>query len=343
MIVNIINILGEAGSSTPNVYHLMPKSLPSPMLKIALAQIAPVWLDRARTLDKIITYVEKAAAGGAGLVVFGETLLPGYPFWLGHTGGAQFDNELQKDMFAHYATEAVCIEAGMLDPLTSRCKELGIACVVGVLERPLDRGGSSVYCSLIYIDQSGTIQNVHRKLQPTYEERLVWSPGDGHGLRVFELAGFKVGGLNCWENWMPLPRAALYGLGETLHIAIWPGNARNTEVLTPFLAREGRSYCVSVGGLMRPADIPENTPHREAILDGFPDMPANGGSCVAAPDGSWIIEPIVGEETLVFADLDPRQVLRERQNFDPSGHYSRPDVTQLRVNRKRQATVKYED
>lgn len=313
------------------------------MLKLAIAQIAPVWLDRTRTLEKILSYLEKAAAKEAGLVVFGETILPGYPFWLDHTGGARFNNDTQKDIFAHYAKEAVCIEAGHLDPLTAKCKELGIACVIGILERPLDRGGSSVYCSLVYIDPEGVIRNVHRKLQPTYEERLVWSPGDGHGLRVNDLAGFKIGGLNCWENWMPLPRAALYGLGETLHIAIWPGNVRNTEVLTRFLAREGRSYCVSVSGIMRPSDIPEGVPHRELILDGFPDMPADGGSCVANPDGSWLLEPIAAKETLAFVELDPLQVIRERQNFDPSGHYSRPDVTQLTVNRERQRTVKYHD
>ncbi|MFT6000008.1 MAG: nitrilase [Neolewinella sp.] len=312
-------------------------------MKIALAQIAPIWLNRSATLKKIISWVEDAAAGGAELVVFGETILPGYPFWLDGTGGAKFDDDIQKDLFAHYATEAVCIEEGMLDPLCSRCRELGIAVVVGVLERPLDRGGTSVYCSLVYIDAAGVIQNVHRKLQPTYEERLVWSPGDGHGLRTFPIGGFQLGGLNCWENWMPLPRAALYGQGETLHVAIWPGNARNTEVLTRFLAREGRSYCVSVSGIMRPEDVPEGIPHRKLILKTLGEMPANGGSCVAAPDGSWIIEPIVGEEALVFADLDPRQVLRERQNFDPSGHYSRPDVTQLTVNRERQRVVRYRD
>ena len=310
-------------------------------MKIAIAQIAPVWLDRSATLSKIINYVEKAAANDADLVVFGETILPGYPFWLDGTGGARFNDPMQKDMFLHYATEAVCIEEGMLDPLCSRCRELKIAVVAGILERPLDRGGTSVYCSLVYIDKSGTIKNVHRKLQPTYEERLVWSPGDGHGLRTFPLEGFRMGGLNCWENWMPLPRAALYGQGETLHVAIWPGNVRNTEVLTRFLAREGRSYCVSVCGLMRKEDVPESTPYYKEIVKHLGDMPADGGSCLAAPDGSWIIEPIAGKEALVYAEIDPREVLRERQNFDPSGHYSRPDVTQLSVNRERQTVLKF--
>lgn len=310
-------------------------------MKIALAQIAPIWLDRVATTNKIIKYIQEGAAAGARLVVFGETILPGYPFWLADTGGAQFNNDVQKDIWAHYATEAVCIERGDLEPICTVCRDSAVAAVIGVLERPLDRGGSSVYCSFVYIDEQGLVQNVHRKLQPTYEERLVWAPGDGHGLRTFPIGGFQLGGLNCWENWMPLPRAALYGQGETLHIAIWPGNVRNTEILTRFLAREGRSYCVSVCGLMRRSDIPENTPHYDLIAGNMPEMPADGGTCVANPDGSWLVAPIAEEETMVYAELDPKAVLRERQNFDPSGHYSRPDVTQLTVNRERQSVLTF--
>ena len=312
-------------------------------MKIAIAQIAPVWLDRRATIQKILQYVHEGEAAGAGLVVLGETILPGYPFWLDGTGGAQFDNPIQKDIWAHYAEQAVQIERGDLDPITTACRKLKIAVVLGIVERPLDRGGSSLYCSLVYVDPTGIIRNVHRKLQPTYEERLVWAPGDGHGLRTFPLEGFQLGGLNCWENWMPLPRAALYGLGETLHVALWPGNTRNTEVLTRFLAREGRSYCISVSGLMRRADIPQSTPHYDLIASALPDMPADGGSCLAAPDGSWVIEPITGKEAIVYAELDPAAVLRERQNFDPSGHYSRPDVTRLTVDRQRQSVVRYLD
>ena len=315
----------------------------SDSLTVGIAQIAPVWLDRDRTLDKIIDYVNSAVQEGCQLVVFGEALLPGYPFWIELTDGARFNSALQKEIHAHYLHNAVQIEAGHLRRLCDAAAEHQITVVLGCIERALDRGGHSLFAALIYIDLNGVIRSVHRKLMPTYEERLTWSAGDGHGLRVHTLGEFTVGGLNCWENWMPLARAALYGQGEDLHIAIWPGGIHNTRDITRFIALEARSYVVSASGLMRKTDFPLDTPHLEDILAGCPDMLANGGSCIAGPDGEWIIEPMVDEEKLVWATLDHQKVRQERQNFDPAGHYARPDVTQLTLNRQRQNTLKIID
>lgn len=312
---------------------------PEAQSTIALAQIAPHWLDREQTLAKMLTYVERAAAQQCQLIVFGEALLPGYPFWLELTDGARFNSTVQKELFAHYAEQAVQIEAGHLDPLCAMAKKHGIAIVTGTIERPADRGGHSLYCSLVYINAAGTVVNVHRKLMPTYEERLVWSAGDGHGLRTFPFGKFTLGALNCWENWMPLARTALYAQGEDLHLALWPGNRRNTELLTRFLAQEGRSYVVSVSGLFRRSDIPDDFPHSELIRSNAPDFMADGGSCVAAPDGAWLLEPQVGEEGLFVVGIDHARVLEERQNFDPSGHYARPDVLQLVLNTARQGVL----
>ena len=197
-------------------------------LTLGLAQIAPVWLDRAATLAKAGSYVEQAAARGCQLVAFGEGMAPGYPFWVELTDGARFNSPLQKEIFAEYAQQAVQLEAGHLDDLRAIAARRGIAIYLGCIERPADRGGHSLYCSLVFIAADGAIGSVHRKLMPTYEERLVWSPGDGHGLRTHALGAFRVGGLNCWENWMPLARTALYAQGEDLHIAVWPGSRRNT-------------------------------------------------------------------------------------------------------------------
>ena len=309
-------------------------------MKVALAQIAPVWLEKAKTLDKIVHYIERAGKENAGLVVFGEGLLPGYPFWLAHFNGAEFGAEHNKVMHAHYLNNGVCIEKGDLDPVCEAARQSGTAVYLGIIERPEDRGSHSLYCSLVYIDKTGTIGSVHRKLQPTYEERLVWSPGDGNGLRTHSLEAFTVGGLNCWENWMPMPRAALYAQGENLHIAVWPGSPDNTSDITRFIAKESRSFVISVSGLLSKKDIPTGTPYYKDLIKFMPDTPANGGSCIAGPDGSWVLEPVADQEGLFTAELDIREVLKERQNFDPSGHYSRPDVLQMHLNTERQGVLK---
>jgi nitrilase len=274
-------------------------------------------------------------------VCFGETLLPGYPFWLDSTEASRFNDTTQKEIFAHYLKEAVCVEQGDLMSICALAKHLKIAVYLGCAERASDRGGHSIYCSLVYIDSEGIIQSIHRKLMPTYEERLAWSIGDGNGLKVHSLEGFTVGGLNCWENWMPLARTTLYAQGENLHVAVWPGNVRNTIDLTRHIALENRMYVISVSGLMRKTDVGNDIPHHELIKQNASEFLSNGGSCLAAPDGTWIIEPIIEQEIVVTTTIDLNEVRKERQNFDPSGHYSRPDVFRLTVNNERHKLVHF--
>lgn len=312
-------------------------------ITVGLAQISPIWLDRPATLTKIELYVEQAAAQNCDLVCFGEALLPGYPFWVENTDGARFNDSFQKMLFAYYSEQAVDIGNNDLDELRACCKRLSIACYLGTIERAHDRSGHSLYCSLVYIDKNGNIGSCHRKLMPTYEERLVWSIGDGNGLRTHSLEPFTVGGLNCWENWMPLPRSALYAQGEDLHVAAWPGGLHNTEDITKFIAKEARSYVISVSGLCAREDIPDSLPFYDELIEKLPQSMANGGSCVASPTGDWILEPQVGNEGLFIVDLSHRVVRQERQLFDATGHYSRPDVTRLRVNRKRQTIAEFND
>ena len=308
-------------------------------LNVCLAQLTPVWLNREGTLRRVEQAMTEAAGQGAELIVFPEAFCPGYPFWLAYTDGASWENPMNKELHAHYMQQAVCLEAGHLQGLCAWAKRLGIAVYLGIVERPLDRGGHSLYCSLVYIDSGGSIASVHPKLQPTYDERLCWAQGDGHGLQAHDLKGFRLGGLNCWENWMPLARASLYALGTNVHIAVWPGSDYNTREITRFIARESRSYVLSVSSVMRQEDLPEDLPYREVLLKKGPEVYANGGSCVAGPDAQWILEPLCGTAGLVYAELRLDAVYQERQNFDPSGHYSRPDVTRLQVNRERQGIV----
>lgn len=303
-------------------------------LTVALAQIAPVWLDRDRTLAKMFDWAERAADEGAKLVAFGEALAPGYPWWVERTDGARFDDARQKEWFAHYVDQS-CEPDLHFKPLAALAEDRDLTIVFGCMERALDRGGHSLYCSLVTILGNGLIQPTHRKLMPTHEERLVWAQGDGHGLRVHKVQPFTVGALNCWENWMPLPRAALHAQGEDLHVMAWPGSRRNTEDITRFAAREGRSYVLSVSSLMRREDVSDAAPMADELRAALPEVSGDGGSCLANPDGSWLVEPVVGGEQLIFAELDHAFVRRERQNFDISGHYARPELMHLELDGRR--------
>ena len=307
------------------------------LLRVAIAQIAPVWLERDATLDKVADCIEAAAKLGARLVAFGEALVPGYPFWIERTDGARFESGLQKYLYARYAAASVNIARGDLSGISALAAKFEIAVYLGTIEQDPEMRGRSLYCSLVYIDPAGRIGSVHRKLVPTYEERLAWAPGDGNGLVTHQLDAFRVGGLNCWENWLPLARASLYGQGEDLHVAIWPGSERNTRDISQFIAREGRCFVLSVSGLMRRSDIPETVP--EDLIATADETMADGGSCLVAPSGEFVIEPIVNEEIVTVADIDLHDVQRERQTLDVAGHYSRPDILQLQVNRHRQSTV----
>lgn len=311
-------------------------------LKIALAQITPAWFNREGTLEKVCQSITEAAASGCDLVAFGEACVPGYPFWLEYSNVTAFNSPFHKAFHAEYVNQAVCLERGHLNEVCDLVRESTIAVYLGVIERTVYRG-KSIYASLVYINKNGEIGSVHRKLMPTYDERLTWGIGDGHGLRVHEIGAFTVGGLNCWENWMPLARTSLYALGEDLHVAVWPGSIRNTQDITRFIAKEARSYVASVSCLMRNIDLPADMPNIDKIIENAPEYLADGGSCIAGPDGEWVIEPFCKAEKLLIATIDHRAVREERQNFDAVGHYSRPDVLRLKVNRGRHTSATFDD
>ncbi|MCA6074076.1 carbon-nitrogen hydrolase family protein [Fulvivirga sedimenti] len=307
-------------------------------LRTGLAQLAPVLLNKHATTEKMLTFCDRAGRESCDLLIFSEALLPGYPFWIEHTDGARFESDLQKEFFLKYYENAVDIPAGDLTSFCEIAKKYHMAIYLGCIEKPVERG-MSLYCSLVYINQHGEIDSVHRKLVPTYEERLFWSPGDGNGLQTHKLKEFRVGGLNCWENWMPSARMALYGQGEEIHISVWPGSQRNTEQIVPFIAREGRCYSVGVGGIFRKADITSDIPASEQFRSSAGPVIANGGTCVAGPDGKWLLPPQTDIEDLFIVDLSRDEIIKERLNFDPAGHYSRPDVLELRVNKTRQTPL----
>lgn len=309
------------------------------LLKIGLAQFAPVWMNRQKTIEKALSFAEDAAKQNCELVVLGgEACVGGYPYWLELTGGAVFNSKIQKEFFAEYSMNAVNIERGDLNILCDLARDKHIAIYIGIVEKPATRG-ETLYCALVFINQNGEIRSVQRKLVPTYEERLVWGHGDGSGLRVHAINAFTVGGLNCWENWNPLARAALYGQGEDFHVCVFPGGIHNTRDITRFIAEESRSFVCSVSCVMRKEDFPPDTIYLDKISENAPDVLSNGGTCLAAPGGKWIIEPLGTQEKLAVAEIDHKKVREERQNLDIAGHYSRPDILQLSVNRERQKII----
>lgn len=297
-----------------------------------------MFLDTQATLARVLWWIEEAGHRDVQLLAFGETFLPGYPFWLALTDAARFDEPAQKETYRAYLDAAVRIDGPELAKVAEHARRFRVFVVLGVAER----AGTSIYCSAISIDPDLGILPPHRKLIPTYEERLVWAHGDGHGLRTYDVDGARVGSLCCWENWMPQARHALYADGMQVHVALWPGSVRNTEHATRFIALEGRSYVISASSVLRLEDIPESFPLRDRLPRGNRPF-LDGGSAIARPDGRWLEPPLADERTLVVADLDLAAVSRERQNFDPVGHYSRADVFRVEVDRTRRRAAQFRD
>ena len=312
-------------------------------MRVAAAQARSCWLDPTATTKKVLAWLADAAAQEVELVAFPETFLSGYPFWVELTGGARFDDPAQKRAYAAYLEAAVELDGPEVRQIAEAARDLGVFVYLGTTERATGSARGTVFCTLVAIDPQAGVVSAHRKLMPTYEERLVWGTGDGHGLRVHRYAATRVGGLNCWENWMPQARHALYAQGEELHVSVWPGNPRNTADITRFIALEGRVFSLAANGLISLSDVPSDFPlHGELHAAGVTDY-CRGGSAIAGPDGRWVVEPVVGEERLVLADLDLRRVAEERQNFDPTGHYSRADVFTVQVDRRRLEAATFAD
>ncbi len=309
-------------------------------MRVAAAQTAPVWGDPDATTDVVVDWIGRAGEAGVQLVAFGETFLSGYAFWVARTDGARFDAADQKEAYAYYLAAAVDLDGPQLGAVCDAVEASGVFTYLGVTERSASRG--TVYATYVAIHPDAGIVSAHRKLMPTYEERMVWGAGDGHGLRTHEVGGFVVGGLNCWENWVPAVRHALYAQGEDLHVAGWPGSVGLTRDITRFIAREGRCYVLSAGALLSRSAVPDDFPLKERAF-GDDETLYDGGSAVAAPDGSWVVPPVAGEEALVVADVDAGHVRGERQNFDPAGHYFRGDVISVTVDRTRRAPATFHD
>jgi nitrilase len=302
-------------------------------IKVAIVQASPVHLNLKASIDKAIEYISEAAGQGARLIAFGETWLPGYPAWLDYSPKAALWNHAPtKEVFARLRENSLVVGSKDSERLSNAAKDFGVTLVMGINERVTKgEGQGTLYNSILTFDSDGRLINHHRKLVPTYTERLVWGQGDADGLKAVESNGASIGSLVCWEHWMPLTRQALHISGEQIHVAQWPGVHEMLQIASRHYAFEGRTFVLAAGSLMKVSDLPKELP----IVDELKDKPDHfllrGGSAIIAPDGKYIVEPVFDEEKILIADLDLRMIDKEIMSLDVTGHYSRPDLFEFEV------------
>jgi nitrilase len=306
---------------------------------VGAVQAAPVFLDRDATVEKAIALIREAADEGASLVAFPETWIPGYPSWIYHA--AEWDEPRSKRTFARLLANSVQVPSPATEALCAAARDAEVALVVGINERDADFSVGTIYNSLLFVSAEGTILGVHRKLVPTHAERIVWGRGDGSTLHVFDTPLGRIGGLICWEHWMPLTRFAMHAKGEQIHVAAWPDADDVHHLASRHYAFEGRCYVVCVGSYTTAADLPEDFEHADDMGLSGDDALLTGGSGVIGPDGKWISGPVDGRETIVYAELDMARIAEEQQALDSAGHYNRPDVFSLTVDERPRRQVEW--
>ncbi len=303
---------------------------------VAAVQAAPVFLDRDATIDKAAGLIKRAAADGAQLVAFPETFVPTYPDWIWRTrpwtdGPARWYQRL--------VAAAVTIPSPATEVLGRAARQAGSYVSIGVNEL----AGGTLYNTQLWLSPDGEVAAAHRKMMPTGGERLVWGFGDGSRLSVLETPIGRLGGLTCWENYMPLARYALYSEGIDVYVApTWD----NSDMWVPtmrHIGKEGRIHVVGVAFCLRGSDVPGDIPGRDELYGGAEDWLSEGNSCIVGPEGELLAGPLVREEGILIGELDLGRARRLRQQFDPAGHYARPDIFQLQVNRRPAAPVVFAD
>jgi len=307
------------------------------IIRVALIQARPIYYDLAATVAKACALINEAAGQGAQLAAFPETFFPGYPAWLDYAVDyARWDHPPTKQVYARLVANSLAIESPETRLLREAAREQEIVLLLGINERvTAGRGNRSLYNSIVTIDADGAIVNHHRKLRPTYTEQLVWAPGDGAGLGAVDTAVGQVGAMICWEHWMPQARQAMHISNESIHVAMWPAVKESHQIASRHYAFEGRTFVLAVGGIMPVSDFPPELDLPEELRARPDALLLNGGSAVIAPDGEYLVEPVYGEETILYADLDMTRIAEEQMALDVTGGYARDDIFTFEVNRRR--------
>ncbi len=304
---------------------------PHKIVKVAAAQATPVFLDRESTVAKACDLVAKASQNGARLVVFPEAFVAGYPDWVWVVPNSK--SALLNELYAKLLENAISIPDAATEKLCRAAKQAGVYVAIGVHERNSEASNASLYNTLLFINDKGDILGRRRKLMPTGGERLIWAQGDGSTLQVFDTDIGRVGGLICWENYMPLARQAMYDHGTQILAAPTWDKSDNWLLSMRHIAREGGMYIISCCSAMRTQDIPEVYEFRKLYPEGREWVNA-GNSCIVNPKGEIIAGPVSEKEELLYADIDLSLIAAAKRMFDAAGHYARPDVFRFEVNRE---------
>ncbi|OUQ87436.1 nitrilase [Brevibacillus brevis] len=309
-------------------------------VRVAVVQAASVIMDREGSTEKAVSLTLEAGEKGAKIVVFPEAFIPAYP--RGLTFGAKVGSrspEGRKDWF-RYWDNSIVVPSEETDKLGEAARKAGVYLVIGVIERDNENSGGTLYCSVLFFGPDGELLGVHRKLKPTASERLIWGEGDGSTLPVFDTPYGKIGALICWENYMPLARAAMYAKGVQIYIAPTADARDAWQATIRHIALEGRCFVLSSNQYVTKEMYPTDLACYDDLASS-PDEMSRGGSAIVGPLGDYIIEPVFGREEILYADLDIRDIAYSQFDFDVVGHYSRPDVFTLLVNEEKKENVKW--
>jgi nitrilase len=300
--------------------------------RIAAVQACPVYLDLERTLEKACELVREAGAEGADLVVFPEAFVPGYPVWVWFVPPGQ--THPLREAYAELHANSIAIPGPATEVLGAAARAAGVTVAIGVNERNAEASDSTLFNTLLFLGPEGQVLGRHRKMVPTAGERLVWGMGDGSDLEVHELPFGKLAGLICWENYMPLARHALSAWGQQIHVA--PTWDRGEPWLSTMrhVAKESRCVVVGCCTAMRKEDVPDRLAFKQRYLGEVEGWINPGDSVIVDPDGKLVAGPAEQQETILYADLRRDQLVGPRWQLDIAGHYSRPDVFELRVHRR---------
>jgi nitrilase len=308
-------------------------------VQAAVVQAAPIPFDREATVDKACELVREAAAHGAKLILFPEAFIPAYPRGLSFGTVVGNRSSMGRHVWQQYWENSVAVPSATTEKLACVVRENGVYMVMGIIERGSPPHEGTLYCSLLYFGPDGDILGKHRKLKPTGAERLIWGEGDGSTLTVLETEIGRVGGLICWENYMPLARMTLYDKGVEIYLAP-TADARDTwQATLRHIACEGRCFVLGCNQFLRKDMYPTDLRESED-LQSQPDVMCRGGSAIISPLGDTLAGPLYDREGILYAGLDRAEIVRGRMDFDVVGHYSRPDVFQLMVNDTRQVAVR---